>query len=126
MLLRSVLMLTVVLLPLLGSPSIADTDPIQEFDEQLVGAAVAHVCAPTFDWNKRRGVGGPIGRRAYEKLLADLRAESPHDADNENRAQIAFARRLEEGLRKGERLVTDKGCSDSEVQRRLKEFEAGN
>jgi hypothetical protein len=91
----------------------------------MVGAAIAKRCNPLFDWNTRVGKADAIGRKAYEKILGDFQAKSPNDPNNALSAHRAFNMRTEEMLRKGDQLVSEKGCGDREVQERLRKFEAG-
>src|SRR5439155_25018303 len=115
--------LVVLALPLLAAAS-TQTDPIKRLDEDMVGAAITNVCNPSFDWKKRMKSADRLGREAYEVILKRMRAANPNDPDNETKADRAFKLRSQEMYRKGEQLVSEKGCADLDVQDRLREFES--
>jgi hypothetical protein len=68
----------------------------------------------------------PLGRQAYEQILHDLQAKHPNDPNNGFKADDALQRRMEEMLRRGEQMVSEKGCADPEIQKQLRKFVSGD
>jgi hypothetical protein len=123
--LSAIALCAVIVVPQLACAS-RQIDPLKEFDDNIIGAVIAGRCRPSFDWKKRFESDDTTGRKAYEKILSDWQAKNPSDAKNEEYADRAFKLRMEEMFRKGEQMVSEKGCQDPEVLDRLRIFGSTN
>lgn len=128
---RAFAILAVAITPLLGGAAgdnldyqSSESDPLKDLDEAIIGAAIANACDASFDWKKRSQGADALGRRAREEIFNQLQATNPNDPDNEAKAGRVFQLRSVEMFHKGERSVAEKGCSDPEIQDRLRRFEA--
>jgi hypothetical protein len=117
-----IVLCVVVTVPLLACAA-DQIDPLKQLDDEMIGTAIVKRCNPSFDWNKRVKGADQMGRKAYEKILSELQAKNPTDPNNAMNADRAFNLRMEEMFRKGDQLVSEKGCTDREVQERRRKFE---
>ena len=118
---RFVAFSALVLAPAISTPSM-ESDPLDQLDENMIGAAITKHCRPGFNWDKHMQSADALGRKAYDIFVRDFRAKYPHDPNNEIRADRALRLRMEEMLRKGEQIVSEKGGEDLDIQKRLQKF----
>lgn len=107
--------------PAIAIPSM-ESDPLDQLDENMIGAAITKHCRPGFDWNTYVQSADALGRKAYDIFVRDFQAKYPRGPTNEIRADRALRLRMEEMLRKGEKIVSEKGCEDLDIQKRLQNF----